>query len=81
MDAQEAKKSNISGAAMANDAHVSSTGLPNVHLDELESDFLYHIGYSRHELKEKFGDVKVRVPIASYHLHESVCGKWFLYMV
>ena len=36
----------------------------NPHLDKLESDYLYHFGYSRDDkkpsLKERFSDVKVR---------------------
>lgn len=32
--------------------------LPNPHLHALDSDFLYHIGYSRDELRDIFGDVK-----------------------
>ena len=36
-----------------------SSGLPNPHLASLESDFLYHIGYSSHDCKDLFKDVKV----------------------
>ena len=36
----------------------------NPHLDKLESDYLYHFGYSKDDknpsLKERFSDVKVR---------------------
>jgi len=34
-------------------------GLPNRYLNDLEDDFFYHIGYSRKDCKETFGDVKV----------------------
>ena len=37
----------------------SMSDLPNPHLDSLENDFLYHIGYSRRECEDKFKDVKV----------------------
>ena len=36
-------------------------GPPNPHLGSMESDFLYHIGYSREEARKLFRDVKVRV--------------------
>ena len=41
----------------ANDA--SSASLPNPYLSSLENDFLYHLGYSRHEIRDIFHDVKV----------------------
>ena len=40
-----------------------SVSLPNPHLATMETDFLYHIGYSRSEARELFGDVKVRTSI------------------
>ena len=39
--------------------HLDRDGLPNPHLSSLESDFLYHIGYTREEVKQIFHDVKV----------------------
>ena len=33
--------------------------LPNPHLDKLDSDLLYHLGYEKKECSEKFSDVKV----------------------
>ena len=39
--------------------------LPNPHLHALDSDFLYHIGFSREELRDIFGDVKVNVVVYS----------------
>lgn len=46
-------------------AHVEVTALPNPHLASLDGDFLYHIGYSRHEIREIFHDVKVHVVYVS----------------
>ena len=42
-------------------ARVQSNGaaLANPHLSTMDDDFLYHIGYSRHEIREIFHDVKV----------------------
>lgn len=42
-------------------AHAQSNGaaLANPHLSTMDDDFLYHIGYSRHEIRETFHDVKV----------------------
>ena len=33
--------------------------LPNPHLSTLNGDFLYHIGFSRHEIRDIFHDIKV----------------------
>ena len=50
----EAKRSRLNGE--------DGLGLPsNPHLQELPSDFLYHIGYSREDVKDVFSDVKVRL--------------------
>ena len=41
----------------------TASNLPNPHLSSLEEDFLYHIGYSRPEIKELFHDVKVATSV------------------
>lgn len=33
--------------------------LRNPHLQDVKSDFLYHLGFGMEDLREKFGDVKV----------------------
>ena len=43
-----------------------TSGLPNPHLSSLEQDFLYHIGYSRPEIRELFHDVKVDTSVLVY---------------
>lgn len=37
----------------------------NPFLATMESDFLYHIGYSSHDCKDTFKDVKVLIGLAS----------------
>ena len=50
----------LSGGEMASNNSVGRVCVPaNVHLSSMESDFLYHIGYSGHQCKDLFGDVKV----------------------
>ena len=45
----ETKKCNVDGQKYT----------PNPYIDTMESDFMYHIGYSRQDCLEMFGDVKV----------------------
>ena len=48
-------------AMATSNVHAPKKGSINPHLDKLSTDFLYHIGYSRDELKGIFSDVKVSV--------------------
>ena len=44
----------------------TASNLPNPYLSSLEQDFLYHIGYSRPEIRELFNDVKVGTSVLVY---------------
>ena len=50
------KKARLSDCA-ANSANTIMADLPNPHLENLDSDFLYHIGYSGKDCIETFKDV------------------------
>ena len=56
--APEAKRPRLEETAEQTREDMASN-LPNPHLDKLDSDFLYHIGYSREDCVEEFKDVKV----------------------
>ena len=57
------KRARLSDCA-ANSANTIMAGLPNPHLEKLDSDFLYHIGYSGKDCIETFKDVKVCVSVS-----------------
>ena len=57
--APEAKRPRLEETTEQTGVEDMASNLPNPHLDKLDSDFLYHIGYSREDCVEKFKDVKV----------------------
>ena len=59
----EAKKSKMDGQKYT----------PNPYIDTMESDFMYHIGYSKQDCLEKFGDVKVPSNRWSYDCRSVDC--------
>ena len=48
-------------SSMNDEGVTNQRGLPNPHLSSLNGDFLYHLGFSRHEIRDIFHDVKVGI--------------------